>query len=111
MTGQKYFFPAAPEWRFLGRRFSSDANRMTLAVKVRCPPRRGRVPPRAKTSNSRMLLLDLGIDDLHAPVLAGKRIGGILELRLSIADGNQGRRRQLELIDEQLLYRLGSAFR
>jgi hypothetical protein len=52
-----------------------------------------------------------GVHDLHAPVFAGKGIGRVFELGLAVADGDERIPRQPELLDQNPLYRFGTALR
>lgn len=75
-------------------------------------PRRGPLTLQEPGRRSpKLSLLDQSIDDLHAPIFPGERNGSILELRFSVADSDQRRRRQIKLLNQQPLYRLGSALR
>jgi hypothetical protein len=63
----------------------------------------------ALMTNSSLLIRD--VDDLHATVLAAKRMFGILELGLAVADGHQLARLDVVIVYEEAFDCLGTLLR
>src|ERR1700692_3116821 len=57
------------------------------------------------------LSFDFSIHDLHAAILAAKRISRVLQLRHAVADGDEVLGRQTEFFDEKAPNRVGAPFR
>src|SRR6185295_4201618 len=69
------------------------------------------LPARSYTGPVRSCHSTGEVGDLHAPVHAGGRIGGVLELLLAVADRDQRLRLDVEVLHQEALDREGAALR